>query len=395
MAADMDPPGTPRTNSDEFLSRMDERLTRIENALSVRTNDAYPKSAILRRMARFDQFWLTRFMFGLGAWLFVVTIAGFVLEYRSYNEDRATRRAEDDARRLAAISQAWETLLRPVGGNTGKGAALTLLLQQGQSIAGADLSCEGVGTWRDGTCLNPAIFSDLDLVGRARADGAPPDDEFMKVTSARFAGNTIAGLRSAYLPLGKSFKDVRAFGWKIDRIYSASALTLEPGETLGTFSCMSCYLGGGDLHWNDFRTISRSVVNDVWVWVPDSAMMDQSTTESRIITTLDRPLRFVRADPIPLKPELYIPNFQNAEQFKSKILWDFYEDVEFCANAQDSETLKLPERRRFPSGDYVDRSVSFSIIDPEGAGEYRCRLTVDQVMPLLAERLVAHDRYTN
>lgn len=59
-------------------------------------------------------------------------------------EDRKSERAQrvDDA-----IERAWDRLLRPAAGNTGKGEAMTYLLERGISLNGVDLSCRSIGNW--------------------------------------------------------------------------------------------------------------------------------------------------------------------------------------------------------------------------------------------------------
>ncbi|MCF6102447.1 MULTISPECIES: hypothetical protein [Mesorhizobium] len=78
-----------------------------------------------------------------GAIAFVVVIA---TAYQIWTDlrDRATER---EIRRDESIARAWDRLLRPAVGNTGKGEALTLLHKQGSRLVGIDLSCQTYGSW--------------------------------------------------------------------------------------------------------------------------------------------------------------------------------------------------------------------------------------------------------
>lgn len=62
------------------------------------------------------------------------------------------------ARKEERIARAWETLIRSVGGNTGKGAAFSYLASTTGTIVGIDLSCKSMGS-----CGNPPIISNIDL----------------------------------------------------------------------------------------------------------------------------------------------------------------------------------------------------------------------------------------
>ncbi|RAZ75824.1 pentapeptide repeat-containing protein [Mesorhizobium atlanticum] len=100
----------------------------------------------------------------------LAAVAGFIvllltaLQIRADFADRAADRlvkAED------AKARAWEVLLRPAGGNTGKGAALTYLVNQDKDLTGVDLSCKTLGGWDDekGRCTRAVIFSDVEFAG--------------------------------------------------------------------------------------------------------------------------------------------------------------------------------------------------------------------------------------
>lgn len=70
---------------------------------------------------------------------------------------------EFEARKRDRIDRAWDRILQPATGNTGKGAAITYLIEQGADLAGLDVSCKKMGGYEDGECVNPPIFTDLKL----------------------------------------------------------------------------------------------------------------------------------------------------------------------------------------------------------------------------------------
>lgn len=97
----------------------------------------------------------------------VVGILFTAWQFVLYLDDRREERSE---RHEARLERAWNTLQRKVGGETGKGKALTEILRQGASHSALDVGCDTVGTIDAGSkCIDPPIFSGLDArngVGR-------------------------------------------------------------------------------------------------------------------------------------------------------------------------------------------------------------------------------------
>lgn len=92
-----------------------------------------------------------------GGLILIGTGIQIMWDYEQRQEDR-TQRVEE------AISRAWETVLRPVVGNTGKGAALSYLIAHGQRIGGLDLSCKNMSRYRsDDKCQLPVYISNFDV----------------------------------------------------------------------------------------------------------------------------------------------------------------------------------------------------------------------------------------
>ncbi|MCM2396207.1 hypothetical protein NBH19_08960 [Rhizobium sp. S95] len=92
----------------------------------------------------------------------VVIAAGAFTVYQLW-VDLDDRRAERVSRREERVERAWNRLITPAGGNTGKGAALNLLLEERQDLVAVDFSCRTIGVWNETEkkCLNPPIFTDI------------------------------------------------------------------------------------------------------------------------------------------------------------------------------------------------------------------------------------------
>ncbi|MBB4215197.1 hypothetical protein FHT79_002366 [Rhizobium sp. BK212] len=71
-------------------------------------------------------------------------------------------------RREERVDRAWNRLLRPVGGNTGKDAALNYLFAQGEALQELDISCKVIGAWNSAGsyCEGTPLFARVELRGR-------------------------------------------------------------------------------------------------------------------------------------------------------------------------------------------------------------------------------------
>lgn len=103
------------------------------------------------------------------------------------------RKLEREIWRQSQITNAWSNLLRPVGGNTGKGDALNFLLSQNINMYHVDLSCRAVGVWEE-ECINPAIFSGVDFTTLTM-------DQTYNVFGLMFAGNSLIDTKPNNDPL--------------------------------------------------------------------------------------------------------------------------------------------------------------------------------------------------
>lgn len=248
---------------------------------------------------------LARAIVGSGTveWLIIVSgIATFgvaVFTAVQINTDLSDRQEERAERREARVNMAYETLLRRVAGDTGKGAALNLLLASGIDIGGLDMSCEAVGKWEDNNCVDAPVFSnirvpdqpDMKRLGQTfpRFTGASIvefDLHGILMSGISFAGATIRGsdLRSSAL----SMKDV-----VVERSdLSHASFSPWPGSiyTLSNISGASVEIDdlvtGGDpdrIMWK---------WNDLWYW-SDAPPTVKSMSDGEIadIRIEDTPLR--------------------------------------------------------------------------------------------------------
>lgn len=106
------------------------------------------------------------------------------------------------------VERAWNRLLRPSAGNTGKASALQYLWDAGQSLDGVDLSCKALGNFdaSSQTCNGPLQFVDLFIKGRAEepafGDTEPRkligmsnvDFKDVKLTDAKFTRTSLQGV---------------------------------------------------------------------------------------------------------------------------------------------------------------------------------------------------------
>ena len=74
---------------------------------------------------------------------------------------RDDRAQEAEFRKLAQVATAWELLLTKVGGDIGKGNAITTIVSGANQMLGADLSCKAVGSYEDGQCLKAPIYTNV------------------------------------------------------------------------------------------------------------------------------------------------------------------------------------------------------------------------------------------
>ncbi|RWO35905.1 MAG: DUF2065 family protein [Mesorhizobium sp.] len=98
----------------------------------------------------------------------LAAIFGFVVVVSTAYQiivDLEDRREEREVRRAEAIERAWQRLLVRAPGNTGKGAALTVLVNEHQGLQNLDLSCRAIGDWNSefNKCESRAILAGVEV----------------------------------------------------------------------------------------------------------------------------------------------------------------------------------------------------------------------------------------
>lgn len=129
-------------------------------------------------------------------------------ELRAAESARELERSDYDEERLA---RAWSTLTRKASGNTAKGDALSLLLENHRSISGADLSCRTMGGGWDEkqlSCERPVVLTNVkvDFLRIQNASGLPICNGQLN-RQINFDGVVIRNAKSSCLELG-SFNGV-------------------------------------------------------------------------------------------------------------------------------------------------------------------------------------------
>ena len=342
-----------------------------------------PVARFFHRSAdKIEDFSLTRFVAALGIWLIIITLGTFWLDMIARNEERQARAEEREFRRLAQIATAWEVLLRPIGGDIGKGNALNTLIAGGQFVNNADFSCQAVGGFKDGVCVTPPQFNGLRF---AEADFWATDPENVNDTgmnfglvpyvgNVQFRGAAISDFRAEHLIINDDLADVDGSGWVV-RLARAEGADLN----LGDFICRDCAFYESELTWDIWRALPSAMLSNTTVYLPQDkreeieAMFDavfaersgnpeeierkyppvisQSNMSFIAETHLDALVLFVWSDPIELydqdtpEPPGYWPVRDTPTD--DMIFWPAYEATSFCVNRADYDALKPVRDQQF------------------------------------------------
>lgn len=146
-------------------------------------------------------------IFAILAAFFTLGIAVFTAYQINVDlNDRIEERAE---RNEGRIVRAYETLVRKIGGDTGKGSALSLLIRSEVPLGDLDLSCREIGKWSDGACKSRVHF--VRLVAIPRDDNGKRIGrglywrEFPNLTDSRITRSDFRGFQIR----GTKFQNVR------------------------------------------------------------------------------------------------------------------------------------------------------------------------------------------
>lgn len=139
--------------------------------------------------------------------------------------DIADRQAERQDAREERLARAWSHLMTRIGGQSGKGAALNIILRSGEKVDRIELSCKTVGDWDDKAdkCINKPEFDGLSFglasQGKNYRGRNIPRFADVLITNSDFSG---MGL------FAKDFENVRFEQSNLERttIYSSSKIDL-------------------------------------------------------------------------------------------------------------------------------------------------------------------------
>ena len=240
------------------LESLDEKLGVLADAEVAKGHHQPWPASFVRGVNKLENSWPIRAALSGGSavalLVFALTVWSYYEERTVRAEERIARQQESQFRRQAQLSTAWATLLTPVGGNTGKAAALEILLSNNNRLVGVDLSCKNIGSYSSGQCKNRAIF-DFD---RFSFDQTKLNARFEDVN---FEGNTIIGLKmdggSFY---GVNFQGVSAYSWKLKSVDFGDSFSSGNG-----LRCVNCSFEEMHFEWRDIRgfenaKFSKSVV---------------------------------------------------------------------------------------------------------------------------------------
>lgn len=331
------------------------RLTALEqklNTLTDRHAPQEPAGKLHRAAMRIENFGLTRIFAALGIWLFVISIAGFVISGIALYQEREARREEAQFRKLAQVATAWELLLTRASGDIGKGNVVnTIIVAEGQ-LEDADLSCKNAGLFRDGQCSAPPHYNDVVLGDddfwendpeRTTCDG-PSCDTRSYLTRTNFEGAIISRLTAEKLLLDENFNGVIGRDWIVRDADFSTVFTIDDSGNAveqnfaAQFECVRCWFFDSKLSWKTARNFFSATLERSIVVIPAGAPLDLREYWG-FESFLDTPVVFHRAG----LEEATLNHFfsRNPEPFRwaKYVEWDLYEYGYLCASEQDIRTL--------------------------------------------------------
>ena len=258
------------------------RITALERRIDRLAAEHLPpprKSGPLHRAAdRIENNGLTRIAAAIGIWLFGATVWALWADMQARTEERQARAEEAEFRQLAQIATAWEVLLTPVGGDIGKGNALNTLLRAGQSLHRADLSCAAVGEFRDGTCVNPPVYNNINAFEgdfEELLKDSAEDGPYTALSSVHFQGARINRLWADGFEFSPALRGVEAFGWQLvspsfdlTDLRAADTQRLSHSAAAAGFTCSYCRIHGGRVPLDFVLGFTNSTLAGTIVHVP-------------------------------------------------------------------------------------------------------------------------------
>jgi hypothetical protein len=179
--------------------------------------------------------------------------------------------------------QAWTRLLTQAAGNTGKGAALTYLIDSGADVDGVDISCAAVGNYdaAAGKCRKPAILTDVEIRTKDTmvSDLSLADEVIngMKLSGGflvktDFTGATISNLRVSNSAIGGSFAGARVYFCNFRGAFVDMKGPLGPG------AINFCELSGTKFGIADEDFVA-GFDNSSWAWADSPPAMSEDTSD--------------------------------------------------------------------------------------------------------------------
>lgn len=330
---------TPSKRMDRLKAKIDDVIDRLPEPAPTQGD-----TAILHRAIDWlSGMWLTRLLSVLGIWLLIVTVVVLIADISERQAERADRQAEAEFRKLAQVATAWELLLTQVGGNIGKGNALSILVSGNNQLSGVDLSCRARGVFDGETCKSSPTYANV-VFGNGnfweddheRLQGGPFGGIKQYVVDVDFSGSEIVNLKAESLQIDEGFDDVTGHNWVVR---NARMTDGKNGREQGprNFTCVNCVFSDSTLTWSLMQDFSGVRL------VNSTVLLDHLDVDPtgvwQIETFLDAPALFVLHDWARDKNDFYNGR-REAITWSDYVAMDIYKTAEFCVNEADYKTLR-------------------------------------------------------
>ncbi|WP_368187308.1 hypothetical protein [Aestuariibius sp. HNIBRBA575] len=205
------------------ITRLEDKIDQLIKSLPDQASKTMiPTETRAHRLVTWmETSWGTRLAAVAGIWLILATLVGFWSEYTIRAEERAARAEEAEFRKLAQIATAWDVLLRPIGGDIGKGNARNTLILAGQSFSQTDFSCAAIGLYRNGVCVQPPVFSDVANIDERQfhqriSELNRLDFNSVSLDAINFENSILNNLRISGFTLTPNLRGVSGFEWRVN-----------------------------------------------------------------------------------------------------------------------------------------------------------------------------------
>ena len=323
-----------------------------------------------------------------------------------------------------SAGDAWNFLLKPVGGDTGKGEAVNFIIQSQGKIENIDLSCKAIGDWENGKCVRAPILKNINLSDglfwsndetQNESYGFKEKEKQIKeqyryLENVDLSNTDIRNLRAEHFDFDKvKLEFATGRNWII-RNPTTSRFNL----SIDNFSCYGCFIYGGEISWNymtmlDYGYLSNTALEypileirkiqnkkDKIFWLsPDNFLEDLSTFTDAPVIIFNQPKSYnLNERHYKYEPSLF--------DFNKDIPWNIYQKMQYCVPEEDfdkviHQTKDLDGKDPpFYAGDGfpIPRSnlnnknyPQLTLID------YHCGLVFDEIKHIIKPRII--DRIRN